>query len=142
MGEYVRPLPEPDPDSAPFWEGCRAHRLLLQRCRDCGAWRFPPGRWCAGCRSPRSAWHDASGRGRVYSWIVVTHPVPREVYAAEVPYVVALIELEEGVRMPTNLVGCDPHAVAAAMPVEVVFDDVTPEVTLPKFRPRPGHQTA
>lgn len=138
MGEHLRPLPEPDPDSAPFWEGCRAHRLLLQRCGDCMAWRFPPGPRCAGCGSPRSTWHDASGRGTVYSWIVVTHPVPREVYAAEVPYVVALIELEEGVRMPTNLVGCDPRAVTAAMAVEVIFDDVTPAVTLPRFRPRPG----
>ena len=135
MGEYLRTVPEADPDSRPFWEGCRAHRLLLQRCADCGAWRFPPGRWCARCRSPRAEWRPASGRGRVYSWIVVTHPVPREVYDREVPYVVALVELEEGVRMPTNIVGLDPHAVVADMPVQVVFDDVTAEVTLPKFRP-------
>jgi uncharacterized OB-fold protein len=71
----------------------------------------------------------------VYSWIVVVHPVPKEIYATEVPYVVALVELEEGVRLPTNIVECDPASVKAEMPVEVVFEDVTPEVTLPKFRP-------
>lgn len=135
MGRYPKPLPEADADSRPFWEGCRAHRLMLQRCADCGAFRFPPSRHCAHCRSTRAAWLPATGDGRVFSWIVVVHPVPGDIYAAEVPYVVALVELAEGVRMATNIVGCDPHAIEARMPVEVVFDDVTAEITLPRFRP-------
>lgn len=138
MGSYDKPLPEADPDSQPFWEGCRAHRLMLQRCADCGAFRFPASRHCPHCRSTRAEWLPAKGEGSVFSWIVVVHPVPGDVYAAEVPYVVALVELAEGVRMATNIVGCDPHGIEARMPVEVVFDDVTPEITLPRFRPAAG----
>lgn len=134
----ARPLPASDPDSGPFWEGCRRHELLLQKCRACESTRFPPARLCAECGSEESEWIEASGRGRIYSWIVVVHPVPREVYADEVPYVVALVELDEGVRIPTNIVGCEPHEVTADMPVMVTFDDVSDDVTLPKFRPRPG----
>ena len=133
--DYMKPLPAPDADSAPFWEACRRHELRLQRCRDCGRFRFPPHPLCPHCRSDRSEWVKSAGRGRVYSWIVVVHPVPGDVYRADVPYVVALVELTEGVRIASNIVGCDPHAVTADMPVEVIFDDVTDAVTLPRFRP-------
>jgi uncharacterized OB-fold protein len=74
----------------------------------------------------------------VFSWIVVVHPIPREIYADEVPYVVALIDLEEGARMASNIVGCAPGDVTAGMPVEVVFEKLTEEITLPKFRPAVG----
>ena len=77
----------------------------------------------------------ASGRGTVFSWIMVRHPVPAEVYGADVPYTVALIDLEEGVRMASNVVGCDPEALHAGMRVSVHFDDVTPEISLPRFKP-------
>jgi uncharacterized OB-fold protein len=90
---------------------------------------------CPKCRAAEAGWVRASGRGKVYSWIVVVHPVPREIWADKVPYVVALVELEEGVRLATNIVECDPGSIAAEMPVEVVFEDVVPEVTLAKFRP-------
>jgi uncharacterized OB-fold protein len=132
---YGKPLPVPDPDSQLFWQGCKRHKLLLQRCADCGRYRYPPAPVCAHCRSRAAEWREASGRGRVYSWIVVHHPVPREVYAAEVPYVVALIELEEGVRIASNVVGCAADAVAADMPVSVTFEDVNETISLPKFRP-------
>ena len=82
----------------------------------------------------QSKWVAASGRGRLYSWIVVRHPIPREIYAGEVPYVVALVDLEEGVRIATNMTSV-PEDLTGDMPVEVVFDDVTPELTLPRFRP-------
>lgn len=134
MPAYNKPLPAPDPDSAPFWEGTRAHELRLQRCDDCGTHRYPAGPHCPACRSTRATWIRASGRGKVYSWIVVVHPVPKEVYHQEVPYAVALIDLAEGVRMASNIVGCDPRAITADMPVEVVFDAVTADVTLPKFK--------
>lgn len=132
---YGKPLPEPDAASQPFWDGCRSHRLLIQRCAACGTPRFPPGPRCPACRAPEAEWIEASGRGTVFSWIVVNHPVPREAYGGEVPYAVALVELAEGVRMPTNIVGIAPAGITAGMHVEVVFDDVTPDVALPRFRP-------
>lgn len=135
MNEPTRPMPVPDEDSAPFWEGCRRHKLLVQRCAVCRTPRFPPRRHCAACGSDAGIWTEASGKGMVYSWIVVNHPVPREVFAAEVPYVVALVDLEEGVRLPTNIVGIAPERIRAAMPVEVVFAEVDGTV-LPRFRPR------
>ncbi|OGA57629.1 MAG: hypothetical protein A3G81_03895 [Betaproteobacteria bacterium RIFCSPLOWO2_12_FULL_65_14] len=131
-----KPVPVPDADSRPFWDGCREHQLRIERCADCGTARFPPSGMCPHCRSSRREWITASGRGTVFSWIVVRHPVPKEMYAGEVPYVVALVELEEGVRMPTNIVGCEPGAIRAGMPVEVVFEDVSADVTLPRFRPQ------
>jgi uncharacterized OB-fold protein len=135
MGDYLKPVPATDPDSAPFWAGCREHRLLLQQCNACGAFRYPPGPLCPHCRGRESEWVQSAGRGRVYSWIVVTHPVPKEVYAADVPYVVALIELDEGVRIASNIVGCAPADVRGDMRVEVRFDDLAPGVTLPRFTP-------
>ena len=138
---YPKPLPVPDADSAPFWQGCHEGRPMLQRCRGCQAWRFPPEGYCPSCQSDTSDWQPASGRGRVYSWIVVHHPVPRDLYAGEVPYVVALIDLEEGPRIASNIVGCAPDEVVAEMPVEVEFEAVTDEVTLPRFRPVPQEGT-
>lgn len=135
MSEYLRPVPVPDHQSAPFWQACREHRLALQKCGGCGTFRYPPRPVCPSCRSRGVEWTNLSGRGTVFSWITVVHPVPREVYAQDVPYVVALIDLEEGTRIASNIIGCDPAAVHGGMAVEVVFDDVTPEVTLPKFRP-------
>ena len=136
MSHAGKPVPVPDADSRRFWEGCRERELLIQRCLDCGRPRFPPSAFCPHCRSRRVEWTKASGRGRVYSWIVVNHPVPKEIYAGDVPYVVALVELEEGVRMPSNIVGCDPGSVVADMPVEVVFERVSESLTLPRYRPR------
>ena len=135
MGDYLKPVPMPDPDSAPFWDACREHRLILQTCTACRVVRYPPGPFCPHCRARGADWIQSAGRGKVFSWIVVTHPVPKEVYAGEVPYVVALIELDEGVRMASNIVGCAPSDVRGDMRVEVVFDDVAPGTTLPRFRP-------
>lgn len=132
---YSKPVPVPDPDSRPFWEGCREGRLLIQRCRACGQHQFPPGNVCSSCRSDQIEWTQASGRGTVFSWIVVVHPVPKPVYEKDVPYVVALVDLEEGVRMPTNIVGCDGDRIVAGMPVKVFFDRVDDDVVLPRFRP-------
>lgn len=134
MSHYGKPVPVEDVDSAPFWEGCRKHRLMIQRCTECGQLRFPPSGMCPHCRSMMFGWVNAAGRGRLYSWIVVRHPIPRDIYGGDVPYVVALVDLDEGVRISTNMV-CAPDDLVADMPVEVVFDDVSPELTLPKFRP-------
>ena len=132
-----KPKPVVDHLSAPFWAGCRDDRLLVQTCSACGTARFPPGPMCQKCGSEASTWIEARGGARVYSWIVVRHPIPADIYADEVPYVVALVELDEGVRMPTNIVGCAPEAVTAGMAVEVCFRDGEDGLRLPQFRPAP-----
>ncbi len=138
MNEVSKPIPVADAETAPYWDGCREGRLLIQQCADCRRRRFPPHRLCPHCHSANADWVEATGRGKVYSWIVVNHPVPKEVYREEVPYVVALIELEEGVRMVSNIVGCDPHDVAADMPVSVFFEPADGGMVLPRFRPATG----
>ncbi|SLN70630.1 Zn-ribbon domain-containing OB-fold protein [Oceanibacterium hippocampi] len=135
---YNKPLPYPNSETKPFWDACRDGILRIQRCSDCGTNRFPPTGVCPACQSDRSEWIEASGRGRVFSWIVVRHPVPKDVYADKVPYVVAIIALDEGVRMVSNLVDIDVDSVQADMPVTVRFDKVTDELTLPVFVPADG----
>jgi uncharacterized OB-fold protein len=136
--EPVRPrrrLPQPTAESQPFWDACARHELIVPRCEDCGRFWFPPSNRCQHCWSPRFGWTPVSGRGRLYSFTVF-----RRAYAAEladqVPYVVGVVELEEGPRLITNVVGYDPADVRVDMPVEVVFDDLTDDVTLHAFRPR------
>ncbi len=131
---YDKPLPVPDSESTPFWDGMREGKLMLQRCGSTGEFLFPPVTFCPGSLE-RPEWAQASGRGTVFSWIVVRHPVPRDLYADEVPYVVAIVELEEGCRMTGNLVGVAPEDVKAGMAVELGFNRVTAEITLPAFRP-------
>jgi uncharacterized OB-fold protein len=131
---YQGPLPVPDSESTPYWDGLRAHKLMLQRCASTGEHLFPPVTFCPGTLE-RPEWVEASGRGTVFSWIVVRHPVPRDIYADQVPYVVALVTLEEGCRMAANIVGCAPEDVTANMPLEIVYNPVTADITLPAFRP-------
>lgn len=132
---YPKPLPVIDHLSAPFWEACRNHELRLQCCDGCGQRRFPAGPICHRCGSKDSTWTLTEGRARVYSWIVVRHPIPADVYDDEVPYVVALVEFADGVRMPTNITGCDPETVVGGMEVVVTFEDIDENITLPKFAP-------
>jgi uncharacterized OB-fold protein len=134
---YAKPLPVPDADSRPFWEGCHHHKLLIMRCNRCGQVRFPPTTFCSRCQAHEHLWIESTGRGRVFSWIVVRHPVPQEVYAEDVPYIVAVVELEEGVRIPSNIIDCTPELVRAGLPVHVVFRDVNDQISLPVFRPDP-----
>ena len=132
---YRKPLPIPSELSRPFWEACRRHELLMQCCRSCGVFRFPPAVLCPECLSKEAEWKQSSGKGKIFSFVVF-HRLYHPGFEGELPYTVALIELEEGPRLVSNVVGCPPAAVACDMPVEVVFEDVTPEVTLPTFRPR------
>ena len=133
---YTKPLPRIDEESRGFWEACARHELYLQRCRDCGTTRFYPRALCPACLSSAIEWVRASGKGTVYTF-TVTHQNQAPGFREEVPYVLAVVELAEGVRMMTNVVGCPPEDVRIGMPVEVVFEDVTPEVALAKFRPAP-----
>ena len=134
--QYRKPLPRIDEESRGFWEALARHELYFQRCRDCGTKRLYPRAVCTHCLSSAVEWVRASGRGTVYTF-TVTHQNQSPGFREELPYVLAVVELEEGVRLMTNVVGCAPDTVRIGMPVEVVFDDVTPGVTLPKFRPRP-----
>ncbi len=129
-----RPLPSITPLTRPFWEAARRHELVLQRCQDCGGFRYPPGETCPGCLSERLEWVKASGRGRVFTWTVF-HRAYHPAFARAVPYAVVAVELEEGPRLISNLVDCPLEALRIGLPVEVVFEDASPEISLPKFRP-------
>lgn len=133
MSQYSKPLPTIRDENRPFWEGCREHRLRMQRCDDCGHVRFPISHCCPQCLSEAHHWHDLSGRGTVFAYIVY-HQVYDKAFAQDVPYNVALVQLEEGPRMYSNVVGTPNDAVKVGDALEVVFDQVTPEVTIPRFR--------
>lgn len=143
-----RPRPTPDRDSAPWWEAVRRHELLLQKCLRCGVLRFPPRAVCNVCQGRRAAWVPAAGTGTVQSWIVSHHVFGRSM-AGEVPYVVALVRLDDGddLLMYGNIVttgdrgeviAVDAAAVTAGMRVQAVFADVDDECTLVQWRACPG----
>lgn len=132
-----RPIPDlaEAPYARPFWEAAAEERLLVQYCPACDRHQYFPRPWCAGCAGAVE-WTEASGRGTVHSHTVVRRVVSNPGVAEEVPYATAYVELDEGPRMMTRLVECDVDAVERGLPVEVCFDHVTDEVTLPVFRPR------
>ena len=130
------PLPQPDDDLvAAFWEHCAREELRFQRCSQCGTWRHLPRLRCAQCGSPEFTWERSSGRGRVYTW-TVTHQAPLRAFASRGPYATLVVELDEGVRIVAGLAGASPDALRLDLPVEVVFERVSPEWALPYFRPR------
>lgn len=135
MFAIEKPLPRPTEDSAPFWEAAHKGELRMQQCQDCGHFRFPPAVVCARCLSERHEWIKLSGRGIVFSWIVV-HQSQHPAFNSDTPYNVAIVELEEGPRLHTRIVGCANDEIRIGMPVEVVFDRVNDEVSLVNFTPR------
>ena len=135
MAEYRKPLPDPIAETQPYWDGCKRHELLIQRCSQCGNYQFYPRSYCINpnCHSDQLSWEKVSGKGRVYTYSINYRPAPG--FNNEVPYVVAIVELDVGVRMMSNVINVDPQQVKVDLPVEVVFDDVTEDITLPKFQP-------
>lgn len=131
---YDKPLPVIDPGSRPFWDATREHRLSIPKCRACGEYHFYPRELCPHCHSDDLEWTDVSGKGEIYSFTIARKPAG-PVYAADVPYIIAMIALDEGPRMLTNLVVDDVETVQIGDRVAVKFEDVTDEVTLPKFAP-------
>lgn len=131
------PLPLPDVLTRHFWDECRQHRLSLQRCDECTRFRFYPTAACPHCASPTYQWEQVSGQGAIYSWIVVrrTHD---PYWRHRVPYVCAIVELREqaGLLMPGLLTGVEPSDVCGGMPVDVVFEDASPAIALPRWRAR------
>ena len=130
----AKPTPAITPEMQAFYEGARRQELRVQRCTGCGALRFPARALCSDCLSGASEWVAVSGRGEIYSFNVM-HQVYHPGFAGEVPYVVVLVKLAEGPKMISNIVGIDARAVRIGMPVRVVFEPLSDEVTLPKFAP-------
>ncbi len=119
-----------------FWDGTAEGRFLLQSCKACGSIAYPPKLICSKCGADEFEWTPSKGKGKVYTFSVVyEYPPPRLQVDLTPPYVVAIVELEEGVRVMTNIVGCPPSEVRCDMPVEVVFHQTGSEIVLPWFRP-------
>ncbi len=132
---YLKPRPLLGDLNRHFWGALRDHRLEVQVCEACAALRFPIGPVCPVCLSDRYGWRELSGRGTILSWVVFRRAYD-PAFEDDVPYNVALIELQEGVRMFSNIVGAELDEIDVGMEVEVVFDDVAPDLTLPRFAPR------
>lgn len=133
MVSNTRPLPQPTPETQPYFDGLKNHTLMIQRCRACNKAYFYPRPFCPDCLSFDTEWFQASGKGTLYSFVISHRPPPG--FPAE-PFVIAIVELEEGPRMMSNLVEVepDPDKIKCDMPVEIVYDDVNEEITLPMFR--------
>ena len=131
---YKKPLPRPNADDKPFWDGCKEHQLRFQKCQNCGHIRWPPSIICPMCYSYDTEWIVAGGKGKVYTFAVY-HQVYHEAFADDIPYITAIIEMEEGPHILTNVIGCSSDQVRCDMPVEVVWEDITEGFSLPKFKP-------
>ncbi len=132
--EYRKPLPTIVPETEAYWRAAKRHELFLQQCNDCDEVIYFPRVMCYHCLSEDLGWFKSTGFGTVYSFTII-HQVAHQGFSAEVPYVYAIIDLDDGARMISNVVGTDPSAVYVGMQVKVIFDDVTPEISIPKFEP-------
>ncbi len=129
-----KPLPIITNENRPFWEGCKQGKLLLQYCDACQRFQFYPRLYCMQCGAQNLRWVEASGHGMVYSYTIIRQNKSPE-FRDDVPYNVALIQLEEGPRMLSNVIDIAPGDLRVDLPVTVVFDPVSDEIALPRFRP-------
>ena len=134
MSAYTKPLPVLTGENAPFWQAAHRHELHAQRCVDCGTLRFPASRFCPACYGGRSEWSRLTGRGVVETFCIFHKPY-FESFKGEVPYNVVLIRLAEGLTLFSNVIGIADAELRIGLEVEAVFVDVTPDVSLVKFRP-------
>jgi uncharacterized OB-fold protein len=136
MTKESRPLPRPTPETQHFWDGTRSGELRLQRCNECDHVYFPPRPFCPSCSSRSVRVFRASGRGRLLSYVINHRPHP----AWSGPYAIAIVELDEGPRMMSNIVGCDqtPDALQLDMSLTVTFENVSDDIALPLFTPAGG----
>jgi uncharacterized protein len=134
--EHTRPVftVATDLDNKPYWDYIRQHELRVQKCLTCGKLHYPVSPICPHCMGLESDWAKLSGKGKVASFVVV-HRGRSPLFPPNAPYVVAIIETEEGIRMLSNVVGCKPEDVKMDMPVELVFQDFGPQLTVPRFKP-------
>ncbi len=135
QASYPGPIPKPTPETKPFWDAAKQHRLLIQRCGGCRQHYFYPRPQCPHCFSRNVTWVETSGRGTLHTF-VINHRPPRN-YPLAAPFIIGIVQLDEGPRLLTNIVGIapDPEQLRCDMPVEVVFDDITDDIALPRFRP-------
>lgn len=135
MAKAQKSLPQPTPDTQPFWDGIKRHELLLPKCIVCTELHYYPRPFCPKCFSWDLEWVRCSGNGKVYSYVINHRPAPG--FQDETPYIIAVIELEEGPRILSNLTGIapDPDQVQVDMPVEITYEDVNDQLTLFKFQP-------
>lgn len=133
-----KPLPAVTPEAKPFWDAAAQNKLTIQRCQECKAWVWTPRPSCNECGSERVEWTPMSGQGEVYSFTVIRQVVGRaasKAFEPDIPYVVAWVDLEEGPRLITNIVQCPAESVKLGMKVTVAFEQSTPQIWLPKFKP-------
>jgi uncharacterized protein len=137
MEKPQKPVPQVNPWAKPFWDAAREEKLIIQRCQDCEKHVFFPRIACPHCSSDKLKWVEASGKGTIYSYTIVQSNAP-SAFIDDMPYVVALVKLEEGVQLLSNIVDCNFDELQCDMPVEVTFEKLNDEFTLPKFRPVKG----
>ncbi len=133
--EYGKPFPIPIPETQYYWDKVKDHELWIQRCTECSHVFFYPRLHCPKCMSDNLQWFQATGKGTLYSYMINHRPAPG--FEDDAPYAIAMVQLEEGPRMMTNIVGIEntPENLVLDMPLEVVFEDVLPDVTIPKWKP-------
>ena len=135
---HMKPLPTISPEAKPFWDAAAKHKLLMQRCLDCHKYVWTPRPSCFECGSAHLEWQELSGNGKVYSFTVIRQVVGRaasQAFEKDIPYVIAWIDLDEGPRMISNVVGCPVDDVKLDMKVAVLFEQQSGEIWLPKFKP-------
>jgi uncharacterized protein len=131
----MRIVPKPDELTAPYWEGAKHGKLLIQHCRSCGHLWHPPTPICNACQSSDVVWRESSGCGEVYSHTTVHHAT-HVAMQGRTPYLVALVQLDEGPRVVANIRDCPMEEVRIGMKVEVTFEEIVAGIVLPQFRPR------
>ena len=134
MSSYTKPLPVPSKWSQPFWDGTRQHKLLFKRCSKCGTIDHPPYLYCTECWAEEHEWVQASGKGEIYAFTTCLLGAP-PAFTDDQPFTLAVVDLPEGPRMLSTIIEAKPEELTIGMEVEVVFDKVTEEITLPRFRP-------
>lgn len=130
-----KPLPQPTPETLPYWQACKRHELMIQRCLDCSRHYFYPRPYCPHCMSANTEWTKVSGKGTLLTYVINHRPAPG--FESEAPYVIAIVKLAEGPHMMSNIVQVEatPQNLPVGLALEVVFDDVNDDISVPKFRP-------
>ena len=134
--KYEKAMPEVNTLTRPFWDSCNKHELRMQFCKMCNDWIWYPKAWCPSCGNRETLeWRRLSGNGTVYSFTVIRQVIDNSpAFQADLPFVIGLIELEEGPRIYLNATGAKPEEVAIGDKVSVYFEDATAEISLPKFK--------
>jgi uncharacterized protein len=136
--DFTKPLPQITSEAQPFWDAAAKQQLVMQRCQDCRAYIWTPRPACFECGGERLEWTQLSGKGEIYSFTVIRQVVGRaasQAFEKDIPYVIAWIDLEEGPRMISNVIGCPVEDVKIGMKVSVEFEQQSPEIWLPRFTP-------